>query len=384
MKLFVFSLFVGILFLLSFALLAVPGARADGGAPNLAYVSGTTSGISTIDIAQQKLVTTFKVPGDPATVLLSIDGRLLYVTQPALNRVSVISTSTKQVQCFASVPGRPTLLTIDPDTNILYAAGAASDHVTAFDPTTCAIKYTLQAHGNVSGLAVALLGGGATGNSDNQLWVAGADGLRLFRSNGQPLADIPSLVHPQYLCIPPGGTVYVTTQQGEVKAIDLKTHRSSPPLLTGGTFGPMDYNAMNGEVYVPDLAHHRIAVLSPLTVSGAQIPKEPLRSLLFPAAPQSVAITSDGQFGFVALADGSVTMLDIPGHQVITNIRVGGHPAFIITGLYPLLLSLTPRQAAPINALEGVLHYIAAGVILITGIAAVAFQKRREKRARKI
>jgi hypothetical protein len=137
---------------------------------------------------------------------------------------------------------------------------------------------------------------------------------------------------------------------------------------------------MTGEVYIPDLAHHRIAVLAPLTVSGAPLPREPFRTLFFPAAPQSVAITSDGQFGFVALADGNVTMLDIPGHQVIITLRVGGHPSFIITGLYPLLLSLPPRQAALINVLVDVLHYAAAAVVLITGIAAVAFQKRREKR----
>jgi DNA-binding beta-propeller fold protein YncE len=315
-------------------------------------------------------------------VLLSVDGRLLYITQPALNRVAVISTSTRQVQCFAAVPGRPSLLTIDPATNTLYAAGTASDHVTALDPATCAIKYVLKGNGSISGLAVALIGGSATGDSDNELWVASTGGLRLFHSNGQPLADIPLPVHPQYLCIPPGETAYVTTRQGEVEAIDLKTHRSSRPLLTGGVFGPMDYDAMTGEVYIPDLANRRIAILAPLTVSGAPLPREPLRTLFFPAAPQSVAITSDGQLGFVALADGNVTMLDIPGHQVVVTLQVGGHPSFIITGLYPLPLSLTPRQAALVNVLVNALHYAAAVIVLITGIAAVAFQKYREKRNR--
>jgi hypothetical protein len=36
---------VGAKLLLSFLLIAVPQARADGGAPNLVYVSGTVSGI---------------------------------------------------------------------------------------------------------------------------------------------------------------------------------------------------------------------------------------------------------------------------------------------------------------------------------------------------
>ncbi len=372
-------LFAFALLLLSF-LLRVPRARADGGAPNLAYVSGTASGISTIDIAQRKLTTTFTVPGQPAMILLSVDGRLLYVTQPTLNRVAVISTSTKQVQCFASIPGQPTLLTLDPATNILYAAGAASGQVTGLDPATCAIKYRLNAGSGVSGLAVALIGGGTTGSSANQIWVSGASGLHLFRSNGQQLATIPLPVHPQYLCIPPGNTAYVTTREGEVVAIDLNTHRSSLPLLTGGTFGPMDYDATTGEVYTPDLAHRRLDVLAPVIVNTTPLPAEPLRVLSLPAAPQSVAITSDGQFGFVALADGSVAMLDIPGRQVITTIQVGGHPYFIITGLYPLLVSLTPRQSVLINGLTDFLHYGAAALVFVTAVVAVAFQKYRERR----
>ena len=32
----------------------IPRASADGGAPNLAYVSGTSSGISVIDVGQAK------------------------------------------------------------------------------------------------------------------------------------------------------------------------------------------------------------------------------------------------------------------------------------------------------------------------------------------
>ena len=72
-------------FLLVFTLLSLcspPRARADGGAPNLAYVSGTPSGISVIDVLQGKVTKTISVAGDPHTILLSLDGRFLYVTQP--------------------------------------------------------------------------------------------------------------------------------------------------------------------------------------------------------------------------------------------------------------------------------------------------------------
>lgn len=54
--------------------------RADGGAPNLAYVSGTSSGISAIDVLQKKVTRRFSIPGAPHTILLSLDGRFLYTT----------------------------------------------------------------------------------------------------------------------------------------------------------------------------------------------------------------------------------------------------------------------------------------------------------------
>ncbi|HEY4387090.1 MAG TPA: hypothetical protein VGN34_21750, partial [Ktedonobacteraceae bacterium] len=89
------------------------------------------------------------------------------------------------------------------------------------------------------------------------------------------------------------------------------------------------------------------------------------------SSPQSVAITSDGQLGFVALASGQVVMLDIPGRSIISSILVGGTPRFIITGLYPPVTSSRPPAqqtvvaAGPANLpLLIVLAVIFAGMLL--------------------
>ena len=84
-------------FLLVFTLLSMCsplGVHADGGAPNLAYVSGTPSGVTVIDVLQGKVTKLISVAGDPSTILLSLDGRFLYVTQPGLGQVSVILAET--------------------------------------------------------------------------------------------------------------------------------------------------------------------------------------------------------------------------------------------------------------------------------------------------
>jgi hypothetical protein len=107
---------------------------------------------------------------------------------------------------------------------------------------------------------------------------------------------------------------------------------------------------------------------------------EPERVIPTDAAPQSIAITSDGQLGFVALEDGSVLMLDVPGRQTIHRFTVGGHPHFIITGLYPSAFSLTPQQSIVFNIVENLTHYAAIVVIVLTMIIVIVVHQRRIRR----
>ncbi len=355
---------------LALLLLLFPGphlAYADGGAPNLAYVAGASNGVGVIDIAQQKVTGTFALGGDPRTVYLSLDGRFLYVTQPALGRVTMLSAKTGQTICSANVPGQPSLLTFDPGTNILYTAGNGAAVVTALDSTNCAIKQTIKTNGPVYGLAVAVVGSGASGGTGNQLWVADTTSLEVFTHTGL-LTTIPIPGGPQYITIPPGFTAYVTTRQGSVYAVDLATHKLFPPLFSGGSFGPMDYNAFTSEVYIPDMQNKLVDVLSPVDSGTSKLPHEPAYTIRLGVAPQSIAITSDGALGFIALAGGHVAMLDIPGKQIVNTIFVGGNPQFIITGLYPPLIGTTPQQASIWGTVINVAAYVLVIVLLIVPI----------------
>lgn len=58
--------------------------------------------------------------------------------------------------------------------------------------------------------------------------------------------------------------------------------------------------------------NQQLEILAPW-IPGAHIaPHEPNRIVHLSQAPQAVAITSDGQLGFVALSRGKVAMLDMP------------------------------------------------------------------------
>jgi hypothetical protein len=336
-----------------------PVVHADGGAPNLAYVAGGGQGVSIIDIAQQRVTSTVSLGGDPSMVYLSIDGRYLYLAQPALNRVTMLVARTEAKVCSASVPGQPSLLTFDPGTNRLYVAGNGASTITALDGSNCTIKQTIQTTSPVYGMNIAQVGSGTNGGNENQIWFSTTNSLNVFQLPDK-IQSIAIPASPQYVSIPPGATVYVTTRQGTVLAVSLQTQQVTPPLLTGGDFGPMDYDAFTSEIYVPDKKRNQIDVLTPIFY-GSNIPKEPNHVITLGVQPRSVAITSDGNLAFIALTGGNVAMYDILGKQLINTIFVGGDPRFIITGLYP------PTNAQTITANGSPIP-----TVLLTLIAAVA------------
>jgi PQQ-like domain len=356
----------------SFLLLPL-AAHADGGAPNLAYVAGTANGISVIDISQQKVTRTISVNGSPHTVFLSLDGSFLYVTEPDQGQVAVLAANTGNEICHASLPGQPSLLTIDNGSNTLFAAGNGASSVSAIDPTTCKIKHTFQTNGPVYGIAIAAVGSSLSGDTGNQLWVSAGNTLTTFDDvTGKVIGSVVINGDPRYITIPPGATIYVTTQNGSVQAVDLTT-RKVTQLVTGGQYGPMDFNENTGEVYVPDRAHNQLVVLSPVN-AGFALPHEPEQTIPLTSQPASIAITSDGQLGFVALASGDVVMRDIPGRATVTTFHVGGNPQFIITGLYP--------PAVPQNSSLSKILNIGAYVLVVALIAVPLLLFRRYSRKR--
>jgi hypothetical protein len=285
-----------------------------------------------IGVLEGKVTKIIPVAGDPYTILPSLDGRLLYAAQPGLGQVGIILAETGRPVCIARLTGKPAFLALDQYSSILYAAEDGAARVTALDSNTCAVRHIFKMESPVYGLAIDVV---ATGSSvTRQLWVAGKGALAIFDGlTEQQLGNIPIPNGPQYLSLPPGDTVYVTTQQGTVDAVDIRT-RVVHQLLTGGPFGPMDYNALTYEVFVPDEKHNVLDVLSPV-FAGTTLPKEPNRVIHTEPPPVSVAITNDGQLGFIALRGGKVVMLDLLRRQFAYTVDVGGTPHFIITGLYP-------------------------------------------------
>ena len=340
-----------------------PPVRADGGAPNLAYIVGGGSQgdqLVVVDIGQRKVAWSVTLGSQPQSVVLSADGRFAYVTEAGANRVAIIDTSARQVVGNVAVGSGPQAIAADPTSAVysLFVANARSNTLTAIDSNTQQARATIPVGKEPVAVAVAspMSGISDSGNpSIREIYVANRASQTLSvvlvrdASNGGNLRVAATIALPEPPCalsIPQtGGVAYVATCSGKVLAIGLASHRVLGTLFAhlGGAPGAMDYDAVTGQIYVPVPAKDQVVILRPAGVGadGSLVaPAEPLRTLTLSGAPSAVAITFDGALGFITEGgSGRVEEIDVTSRQTLSTIVVGGSPRAVVTGPYPPALN---------------------------------------------
>lgn len=359
-------------------------ARADGGAPNLAYVTGAGAGgqeVAVIDIAQRKVTASIAVNGSPWGIVLSADNRFAYVTEQTAAQVAIIDANAHQVVATVPTGAAPEGIALDAGTGNLYVANSGTNTVSILNGDQRKVVTTLTVGNHPTGVAIATVGTSIPNYLDPEVYVAnsGSDSVTIISTQKrQVVATVPVPGGPVAIVVPSYGSVaYVATQSGSVAVISLAKRTLLGTLMqqSGAQWGQMDYDAITSQVYLPDATSNQVFILAPASVAGngtANLPQEPARALPIAGGPAAVAITFDGADGFVAQrGSGQVTMLDAPTHHVLATIRVGGTPHAIITGAYPPLLN---RQVA------NIVGFILIGVLLLGGVALVAWVARSTKK----
>ena len=364
--------------LIALAALWIPGVTyADGGAPNLAYVAGTgqhADQVTVVDIATRRVSTRIAVGAGATSLLLSPDARYLYVTREPTDDVAVVDAHSGHVVAAIACGRAPVAMAIDlSGTGDAYVADSGDGTLSVLDLAARRRVGSIKVGARPMGVAVAGPESGIADPTSSEVYVANAGDNSVTILNGRThaaLATVPVPGGPSSIVIPAtGGVAYVATQSGAIYAISLGGHILLGKLLQLRGPGPdqMDYDAITGDVYVPDADASEVDVLRPASAGAggpATLPAEPARTLAVAGAPAAVAITFDGAYGFVASRnDGSVVMFDAPTHRALATLVVGGHPGSIITGAYPPALG---QQAAVI---AGIALYatLGLGFVLVLG-----------------
>lgn len=372
------------------ALFATPPlvVHADGGAPNLAYVvgAGTDDGdLVTIDIGQRRVTNHVAVGGAPRAVILSPDGRSVYIAQARRDTVAVVDAHSQQVVASLPAGKEPVAMALDIGATInLYVADAGGNMVTVIDTDHSRVAATIPVGAAPSGIAIAGPASGISDPTDAEVYVAnsGDDTVSVISAaRRRVIATIPAPGGPLGVTVPAaGGVAYVSTRAGTVLVLGLANHQLLGTLLNqpGAAFGAMDYDGVTNQVYVPDATHRVVDILRPASAGpdglSAPLPAEPARTLALAGGPAAVAITFDGAYGFVTQRQsGRVTIFDAGSRQTLATLGVGGAPVAIITGAYPPLLG---AQSATVVA---IILYALAGLALV-GVAGFYlgwFRRRR-------
>jgi YVTN family beta-propeller protein len=371
-------------------------AQADGGAPNLAYIvteAANGGNLVIIDLGTGQVAAHVEVGGDPRAVVLSVDSRLAYVSQAANDAIAVVDARTRRVVGALPTGDAPGAMALDiAVTGYLYVVNAAGASVTALNLTQQRAVATIPVGKSPRGIAVAGPGSGIANPGDAEVYVANAesDSVSVISTRShQVIADIPVPGGPQEVVVPAtGGVAYVGTSEGAIQALDLASHQVIGQLLRlrGGAPGVMDYDAVTGQIYVPDPVAGVVEVLRPAAPASGDsqpnLPDEPVRTLPFTGEPTAVAITFDGALGFVAQRDtGKVAMFDASTYSTLTTFTVGDAPRALITGAYP---PRAPDAPATTPSIDGgrialwiaILALVAGGIVYLSWSA----QSRRSRR----
>lgn len=334
----------------------IGAARADGGAPNLAYVAGAGphgNELAIIDIASRKVTGHVGLTGDPAAVLLSFDGRSAYVAERGAGRLAIVDASAKQVAATIALGGAPQALALSSLAGVptLFVTVRGANQVAFIQPGSRSVVARVPVGSDPTGEALAAPANGIQTSdiNDEELYVANtaSDTVSVISIvQRKVIATIPAPGGPVGVVVPNTSNIaYVSTQAGTLLALSIPRHTLLGTVLrlpAGHVAGQMDYNAATGEVYVPDPAGNAVLVVVPASSYGdtLQVPAEPERTLALDGAPSAVAITFDGAYAFVPERDrGQVVMLDAARHQILSTVAVGGSPIAVVTGAYPPVVS---------------------------------------------
>ncbi|MFL5574558.1 MAG: YncE family protein [Gemmatimonadaceae bacterium] len=209
---------------------ARPPQVALSPAGNVAYAALQGGrGVAVVDVASNALVATLPLESEALNLIVSPDGRRLYVTT-VLGTLHVVDTRTRERVARVDVGATANGLALSPDGRRLYVSSRDAGTVTAVDLTRNAVAATYRLGGRPQGIALS------------------PDGRELYAANEAGALDVVRLPAgavsrvrlgtPAYgvAVTPDGKQLYVSlSEAGTVRVLDRATKREVKTILVGGT-----------------------------------------------------------------------------------------------------------------------------------------------------
>jgi YVTN family beta-propeller protein len=240
-------------------------------------------GIGVVDLRSQQLIHTYQSGADPEAFALSHDGKVLYVSNEDVGKMSAVDLVSGSVRASVDVGAEPEGVAVSADDRIVYVTCETANSVFVVDARSMKVMATIATGKRPRAIFLAERArrGYATGEFGAALTVFSTDDYQVVRTIA--LGD-PQVVRPMGIASTDGRRLYVTTGRfGALLEVDPES----------GTI-----------VRIIDKVGQR---------------------------PWGVALSGDGSKAYTANGpSGDVSVVDLKSGQVEARIAVGGSPWGIV------------------------------------------------------
>jgi YVTN family beta-propeller protein len=292
-------------------------ARAAG--PAKAYVGlFKDDAVAVIDVTQNKLLKTVPVPKGPHGLVVTPDGRKVYVSSDGASTVSVIDTGSDRVVTSIDVGANPHGLAISGDGSRVLVMGWGSNRAVVIDTATERV---------IGEVPVAQPHNGTLSHDGRAGWVAsqqqGATALvRLDLTAWKETARVPLDKTPRGLELSPDGKRVFFTLAGvnAIQVLDTATSRIVAQIPVGASphYAPFTPDGRWALAVVQGPAELSILDTASNTVAG---------TVAVGKAPHWSTSSSDGRTAYVTNeVSNDVSVVDLASRTVTATIAVGNAP----------------------------------------------------------
>src|SRR5437773_10444431 len=256
-------------------------------------------GIGVVDLKLQKLVNTYPSGADPEAFALSHDGKVLYVSNEDVGKLSAVDLTRGTVRATVAVGSEPEGVAVSHDDRVVYVTCETSNSLYVIDAHTMHVLAQIPTEKRPRGIFLGRQShrGYATDEFGAALTVFSTDDYQVVQTIA---LGNPKVVRPMGIASTDGRRLYVTTGRfGALLEVDPGAGR----------------------------------VLRTIEDVGKR--------------PWGVALSRDGEKAYTANgSSGDVSVIDLQSGRVETRIAVGGSPWGVVAGAVAAPCQLRLRRAA--------------------------------------
>jgi YVTN family beta-propeller protein len=300
-----------------FVATAIPASAA--GQPKAYIGLFKDDGVAVVDTANWKVLKTVGVPPGPHGLVVTPDGRRVYVSSDGASTVSVIDTGTDEIVDSIEVGATPHGLAMTPDGSEVLVAGFGTDRVMAIDTSTDQVTWQATI-GRPHNIAIS--------PSAPHAYVASQAGsgalVEIDLTSGAELARLPLDKAPRALSVSPDGSTVLFTQSDidAVQVLDTATNQVVGQVPVGGS--------PHHPVFTADGLQGMVVSQTPGTLDTFDIAtRAPLASIKVGTMPHWIGLAG-GRALVTNEGSDDLSIVDLGTNYVENTLHVGSAPRKIV------------------------------------------------------